>query len=88
MITKEQIEQIEKFEIAIKNQKAIGDHKKDKEMVALFKKDRTELREVVSLIKQGKDKQAGEMAWDLDSVVRDVIPIRVYNFIMKEAGYN
>ena len=85
MITKEQIE---KFEIAIKNWKAIGDHKKDKEMVALYKKDRKDLRRVVSLIKRGKFKQAGNMAWDLDSVVRDVIPIRVYNFITKEGGYN
>ena len=85
MITKEQIE---KFEVTIRKWKAEGDDKRDKEMVACYKKDRKDLRKVVSLIKQGKFKQAGDVAWNLDSVVRDVISIRVYNFITKQAGYN
>lgn len=54
---------------------------KDKEMVACYKKDRKDLRKVLSLIKKGKYSQAGKLAWDVDTIVREQIPQKVYNII-------
>ena len=75
--------QIEKFEKVIRVWKAEGAMKRDKQMVLCYKNDRKDLRNIVSLIKRGEYEEAGNVAYWLDTVVRDLIPEEIYDVIMK-----
>lgn len=46
-----------------------------------FRKDRKELTKIYNLIRKNDLKKAGELAVELDTVVRDEIPRRLYNKI-------
>jgi len=76
---------IAEFEKAIKGWKACADD--DNEMKRVYISDRKDLRKVLSLIKVGKIEEASIKAYWLDTVVRDVIPNDVYNYIMDEKSY-
>lgn len=73
------------FETKIDNWKE--DNKKDKKMVEAYTKDRKELRIILGFVKKGKYKEAGEHAYFLDTVVRDVIPSKIYNIIIDAYEY-
>lgn len=79
VITKEQIKN---FQEVIKRWEATGYMKQDKEMVECYRKDRADLREVVSLLKRGKFEEAGSKICFLDTVVRDVVPDDIYRAVV------
>jgi len=52
-------------------------------MKNMLKRDRKELTKILRLIIKNEYKEAGEKAIDLDTVVREQIPARLYNKIDK-----
>jgi len=84
-MTKKMKTMIAEFEKAIKGWKAdAGD---DNEMKQVYAYDRIDLRKILSLIKAGDIKGAWDKAYDLDTVVRDVIPAIVYYYIKNEKNH-
>jgi len=55
----------------------------DEEMIKMTKNDLADHLSIVKLIRSGKMKQAADAASYLDTGSRDVIPVKVYDFIMK-----
>jgi len=53
------------------------------EMVEVHRKDRSDLSEILDLVKEGKYKEAGTNAGNLDTIVRDEIPQNVWDIIGK-----
>lgn len=69
-------EEVHDFENAIK---AWDCGKEDeKELKEAYAKDRKALHKVLNLFKKGKIKESYKAAWDLDTIVRDQIPGRVW----------
>lgn len=74
---------IAEFKEAIKNWKSCnGDD--DKEMTKMYVSDRKDLRKILKLFKKEKYKEAYDMAWNLDTIVREQIPSSVYEIIEME----
>ena len=69
------------FKLAIKNWRTHPRFKDDNDMKKLYIKDRKELTQVYRMIEKGLLKEAGEKAYDMDTVVRDEIPKSIYNII-------
>ena len=53
----------------------------DKEMAQAYQRDIRDLQAVYRAIRQGDYPEAAELAYQLDTIVRDQIPVRLYNEI-------
>ncbi len=53
----------------------------DKEMAESHKQDVRDLQAVYRAIRRGDYPEAAELAYQLDTIVRDQIPVRLYNEI-------
>lgn len=78
-ITKQHIKDFNK---AIRAWKDNGSFKNDKGMLACYKKDRADMRKIVTMLKKGQFSEAGEAMWGLDTIVRDQIPNSVYDLVV------
>ncbi len=80
-----------RFIIAIANwqgecDKAAGQG--DMEMAAQYEEDVKDLTDVFNAIEFEDFETAFDLAEALDTLVRDQIPVRLYNFLAKENGYH
>ena len=75
---------IKEFQANIKDWVWNGDKKAVEydETVEVHTKDQKDLRKILSLFKAGNQKEAGELAYNLDTVVRDVIPTDLYDIVV------
>ena len=62
--------------------------KDDMELAAQYEQDIKDLTDVFNAIESEDFETAFDLAEALDTLVRDQIPIRLYNFLAKENGYN
>ena len=70
---------IRQFEMAIKKWTLAGTGlAKDAQMTDLYRQDREALREVLTAIKFGDYQKGGQLACDLDTIVRDQIPCEIW----------
>ena len=67
--------EVDSFEKAID---AWKDDTADAHMKKAYAADRKGLKNVLNLFKKGKLKEAYQVAWDLDTIVRDQIPDKVW----------
>ena len=58
----------------------------DADLAGTYRKDCAALRSILALARQGHLAAAGRAAQRLDTVVRDRIPVRLYNALCKAAG--
>ena len=62
--------------------------KQNLDMARMYEKDVKDLTDILNYIHDGDYESAwGIIEW-VDTAVRDDIPVRLYNFIAKENGYN
>ncbi|HRT51334.1 MAG TPA: hypothetical protein P5279_12620 [Anaerohalosphaeraceae bacterium] len=52
-----------------------------------YEQDVKDLTDILNSIEQGDWALALDLAWQIDTLVADRIPARLYNFIAKENGY-
>ena len=57
--------------------------KGDMEMAGQYEQDAKDLTDIYNAIAEGNYGLAGELAYELDTIVRDQIPVRLYNTITK-----
>ena len=60
----------------------------DMELAAQYEQDVKDLTDVFNAIESEDFETAFDLAEALDTLVRDQIPVRLYNFLAKENGYN
>ena len=64
-------------------------HEGDDDYLAeAYERDAEDLRAVRDAVARGDLAEAGRLAYDLDTYVRDEIPKQLYNAIMKAAGFS
>ena len=74
---------LSKIEKAIHKNIKYAECEKDKEMKKQYYRDAHDLNEIADAIRGGDHKQASRLIYDLDTLVRDQIPARLYNYVMK-----
>ena len=73
--------------IADRQERAEQEYKrKSLDMARMYEKDVKDLTDVLNLINDGDYEEAWSIIDWLDTVVREEIPTRLYNFIAKEIG--
>ena len=60
----------------------------DDHLAEAYERDAEDLRTVRDAVAQDDLAEAGRLAYDLDTYVRDEIPKRLFNAIMKAAGFS
>lgn len=60
----------------------------DDHLAEAYEKDADDLQLVRDAVASGDLAEAGRLAYDLDTYVRDEIPVRLFNAIMKANGTN
>ena len=75
-------------EIALCRRMAEFHEEDDIYLVEAYKRDARDLQAVRNAVASGDLAKAGELAYDLDTYVRDEIPKRLFNTIMKANGTN
>jgi hypothetical protein len=58
----------------------------DREMARMYQKDVTDLTDALNFIVAGDYESAWSIIDWIDTVVREEVPVRLYNFIAKEIG--
>ena len=73
--------------IADRQERAEQEYKRKRlDMARMYEKDVKDLTDVLNLINDGDYEEAWSIIEWLDTVVREEIPTRLYNFIAKEIG--
>ena len=62
--------------------------KDDLDMARMYEKDVKDLTDILNCINDGNYESAWNIIYWVDTAVRDDVPVRLYNFIAKENGYN
>ena len=62
--------------------------KQNFDMARMYEKDVKDLTDILNYIHDGDYESAWNSIYWVDTAVRDDIPVRLYNFIAKENGYN
>ena len=57
-------------------------NKKEKDMVRLCKRDRADMYKIMTLLRNKKYAEAGKAMYYLDSIVRDAIPLNLYDLMV------
>ena len=65
-----------------------GDDGEDDYLAEAYERDADDLQTVRNAVARGQMAEAGRIAYDLDTYVRDEIPKRLFNAIMKANGTN
>lgn len=60
---------------------------RDMDAARQYEQDVKDLTDILNSIEQGDWALALDLAWQIDTLVADRIPARLYNFIAKENGY-
>jgi len=58
------------------------------ETARMYEQDVKDLTDILNLITRGNYKAAWKIIYWVDTAVREELPVRLYNFIAKENGYN
>lgn len=76
-----------RFLTAIQKWAANAETTNDKELAQQYRKDAKDLIAVLLRIEWGNHSSTLELIGQLDTLVRDQIPKRLYNFIVRANGY-
>lgn len=57
------------------------------ELRAVYQSDKAKLLSVAEIVREGSMRMAYRAFWELDTIVRDVIPQDVFDQVAKEGGY-
>ena len=87
MTIKEFRTDIKRFRQAIQKWAASAETTDDKELAKQYHRDAKDLLAVMARIECGNMYSAMQLIKQLDTLVRDQIPKRLYNFIAKANGY-
>jgi len=77
------IRDLSKIEKAIHRNVSLGGRQTDAGLKKQYYKDASELDKVANAIRTGDNKKASRLIYNLDTLVRDQIPARLYNYVMK-----
>ena len=77
------IRDLSKLEKEIDRNHRYADCESDRDMKKQYLKDAADLDKIANAIRGGDNKQAARLIYDLDTLVRDQIPARLYNYVMK-----
>ena len=77
------ITDLSKLEKAIHKNERYAEKDTDSEMRKQYSKDARDLNNVADAIRAGDHKKAARLIYKLDTIVRDQLPTRLYNEVMK-----
>ena len=77
------IRDLSKLEKEIDRNHRYADCESDRDMKKQYLKDANDLDAIADAIRAGDNKKASRLIYNLDTLVRDQIPARLYNEIMK-----